>query len=69
MPLPITAAGLRRFARGVALGPSSERRMVVREAFFRVAERFTPAVATEFDGMRFFLSTRDRVVSVATFRG
>jgi len=69
VPLPITAAGLRRFARGVALGPSSERRMVVREAFFRVAERFTPAVATEFDGMRFFLSTRDRVVSVATFRG
>jgi FkbM family methyltransferase len=66
---PITAAGLRRLARGVALGPPAARRAVVREAIFRLAERVTPALATDCDGMRFFVSTRDRVVSVATFCG
>jgi FkbM family methyltransferase len=66
---PITAAGLRRLARGVALGSRAERRSLAREAFFRVAERFTPALAADHDGMRLFVSTRDRVVSVATFCG
>jgi FkbM family methyltransferase len=66
---PITAAGLRRLARGVALGGRAERRSLARETFFRVAERFTPALAAEHDGMRLFVSTHDRVVSVATFCG
>ena len=64
---PITAAGLRRLARGLARGSAAERRSLMREAFFRIAERYTPAVAAEFEDMRLYLSTRDRVVSVATF--
>jgi len=43
--------------------------LMMREAFFRVAERYTPAVAAEFEDMRLYLSTHDRVVSVATFCG
>ena len=64
---PITATGLRRLARGMARGSADERRSLMREAFFRIAERYTPAVAAEFEDMRLYLSTRDRVVSVATF--
>src|SRR3954451_5770793 len=66
---PITAAGVRRLARGLARGSAAERRSLMREAFFRIAERYTPAVAAEFEDMRLYLSTHDRVVSVATFCG
>jgi FkbM family methyltransferase len=66
---PITATGVRRLARGLARGSAAERRSLMREAFFRLAERYTPAVAAEFEDMRLYLSTHDRVVSVATFCG
>jgi FkbM family methyltransferase len=44
-----------------------QRETVLRDFFFRVAKHFTPAVATEGDGLRFYLSTTDTVLGRHTF--
>lgn len=45
------------------------REVLKRRAFFKAAKRFTPAVAVESDGVRYFVSTHDAHVSCRTFEG
>lgn len=44
-----------------------QRRILIRETFFRLARRFTPVLAVEDDGVRFLVSTSDDVIGRVTF--
>jgi FkbM family methyltransferase len=52
-----------------ALRYRDRRRAFARELFFRVAHRFTTAVAVESHGARYFTSTGDRGVGMTLFMG
>ncbi len=56
-----------RIERGLARwrGTTSEQRR--RELFFRLAGRFTPAIAVDCGGVRYVVSTTDRVVGMSLF--
>lgn len=51
----------------VAINYQGQRETFLRELFFRAAKRFTPALATEANGLRFYLSTADDVLGRHTF--
>lgn len=46
---------------------SQGRKILLRELFFRGAKHFTPALAADANGMRFYVSTADKVVGRYTF--
>src|ERR1700736_1846732 len=58
--------GARLVAR-VALDPRGELRTLSRRAFFHVARHFTPVVAVDRGGVRFFVSTSEPIVGLYTF--
>lgn len=65
----VPAAALRELRPLVklAINYKGQREVLLRELFFRASKRFTPALATEANGFRFYLSTTDDVLGRHTF--
>lgn len=60
----------RAAARGFAAIRHRDRRIAfARELFFRVARRFTAAIAVDSEGARYFMSTEDHGVGMTLFMG
>jgi len=60
----------RAFSRAfAAIRHRDQRSAFVRELFFRVARRFTAAIAVESDGVRYFMNTDDHGVGMTLFMG
>jgi FkbM family methyltransferase len=57
---------LKTFAK-MAANHRGQREVLLREYFFRAAGRFTPEIATEADGLRFYVATDDDVIGRVTF--
>lgn len=66
LPARLSRALSRAFA---ALRHSDRRSAFIRELFFRLAARFTPAIVVESQGLRYLMSTGDHGAGMTLFMG
>ncbi len=66
LPARLGRALSRAFA---ALRHADKRTAFIRELFYRLAARFTPAIVVESEGLRYLMSTRDHGAGMTLFMG